>query len=215
MKNTGFAIRLFFLSCILLPAGRSFARSDGSNGSNDSSKPLNVLIIGDSISIGYTPTVSEALLGTAQVVHNNGNAQDTRNALKKINQWLGNQKWDVIHFNWGLWDLSRKHGDLSVPLDEYRQNLRFLVGQLKKTGAILIFATTTPVPNQNNQARRDADVQTYNAAAREIMAEQNITVNDLYKLAKPNLDDWQRKNNVHFTEEGYRELGLQVAEKIR
>jgi hypothetical protein len=59
----------------------------------------NVLIIGDSISIGYFPVVKELLEGKAVVVHNPGNAQHTRFGLEKLDEWLGQTKWDVIHFN--------------------------------------------------------------------------------------------------------------------
>ena len=38
----------------------------------------NVLIIGDSISIGYTGVVSSKLAGKANVIHNLGNAQGTK-----------------------------------------------------------------------------------------------------------------------------------------
>ena len=52
----------------------------------------NVLIIGDSISIGYTPFVKEALEGKANVVHNEGNAQHTGTGLIKLEEWLGDPR---------------------------------------------------------------------------------------------------------------------------
>ena len=64
-----------------------------------------ILIIGDSISIGYTPFVKELFQGRAEVVHNPGNAQHTGTGLENIDLWLGDGHWDVIHFNWSLWDL--------------------------------------------------------------------------------------------------------------
>lgn len=75
----------------------------------------NVLIIGDSISIGYTPFVKQLLAGRANVMRpvlENGkaeNCQGTNNGVKNIKGWLGDTKWDVIHFNFGLHDL--KHVD--------------------------------------------------------------------------------------------------------
>ena len=65
----------------------------------------NVLIIGDSISLGYTGVVSAKLAGKANVIHNPGNAQGTKLGVEKLQEWLGDTKWDVIHFNWGLHDL--------------------------------------------------------------------------------------------------------------
>jgi len=64
-----------------------------------------VLIIGDSISIGYTPPLTEMLRGKAEVVHNPGNATHSAYGLKNLDAWLGDAKWDVIQFNHGLHDL--------------------------------------------------------------------------------------------------------------
>jgi hypothetical protein len=63
-----------------------------------------VLLIGDSISIGYTLPVRELLKGKANVhrIPQNGGATDV--GLEKMASWLGDGKWDVIHFNFGLHD---------------------------------------------------------------------------------------------------------------
>ncbi len=58
-----------------------------------------VLIIGDSISIGYTNDVKKLLAGKADVQRIRGNGQHTTTGVAKIDAWLGEQKWDVIHFN--------------------------------------------------------------------------------------------------------------------
>src|SRR6476620_12659536 len=64
-----------------------------------------VLLIGDSISIGYTVPVRELLQGKANVHRIPTNGGPTSNGLKNIDKWLGNGKWDIIHFNWGIHDL--------------------------------------------------------------------------------------------------------------
>ena len=58
----------------------------------EDSKPKNVLIIGDSISIGYTPHVVEMLKGTAVVKRHKGNAGPTLRGLEQIDSWLGDGK---------------------------------------------------------------------------------------------------------------------------
>ena len=98
-----------------------------------------VLLIGDSISIGYTLPVRELLKGKANVHRIPANGGPTINGLKNLDSWLGNSKWDVIHFNWGLHDLkymgtnnenradpkaSTSHQQ--VPLPEYEKNLKKL-----------------------------------------------------------------------------------------
>ena len=64
-----------------------------------------VLVIGDSISIGYTLGVRALLRGKANVHRPAENCRHTDIGLEKLEEWLGDQPWDVIHFNWGLHDL--------------------------------------------------------------------------------------------------------------
>ena len=97
-----------------------------------------VLLIGDSISIGYTVPVRKALAGKANVRRIPENAADTVNGLKKIESWLGDSHWDVIHFNWGLHDLKvTPEGGRQVPIDAYEKNLASLVERLRTTGTHL------------------------------------------------------------------------------
>ena len=168
-----------------------------------------VLLIGDSICGGYQKGVKKRLAGKAIVVKNEGNAQHTRTGLEKIDSWLGDQKWDVIHFNWGLWDIAHRNpqsnnfghldkvdGKLTTSIDEYEKNLRTLVARLKKTGAVLIWASTTPVPD-GEPGRIKGDEVKYNAAAAKIMVENGIAIDDLHaeviRLGRP------KRPNVHDT----------------
>ena len=185
----------------------------------------NVLIIGDSISIGYTGLVSTQLKGKANVIHNPGNAEGTTLGLEKLQEWLGDTQWDVIHFNWGLHDLKHvtKTGEHSrnpndpqqADLATYTANLKVLVKQLKATGSKLIFATTTPYPKGVRSGRLPEDAAKYNTAALNIMKANNIQVNDLYSLALPKLKTLQKRKNVHFKPEGSQVLADQVAAMIQ
>lgn len=179
----------------------------------DQPKLPRVLLIGDSISIGYTPHTTKLLESKALVTHHAGNAENTRNGLKLLPTWLKEGPFDVIHFNWGLWDLV--DGGKAVPIDEYEKNLRELVKQLKETNAKLIWASTTPVPEVNGRKRRDADVLAYNAVAKKIMEENKIPIDDLYESIKPRLAKLQQANDVHFSAEGSQELAKQVAQSIQ
>ena len=64
-----------------------------------------VLLIGDSISIGYTVPVRELLEGVTNVHRPQTNCGPTTKGVDEIDAWLGDGKWDVIHFNFGLHDL--------------------------------------------------------------------------------------------------------------
>lgn len=183
-----------------------------------------VLLLGDSISIWYTHAVREALEGRANV-HRAlesptafANCRTTTNTLAHLDKWLGDKPWDVIHCNWGLHDLAcvSREGSvpgLQVPIAEYEKNLEELVGRLKRTGATLIYATTTPVPDGVTN-RSNADVLRYNEAARKVMRRQGVAVNDLYAFALPRLSEIQRPVNVHFHAQGSQVLGQEVARVI-
>jgi lysophospholipase L1-like esterase len=182
----------------------------------DDPKLPRVLLIGDSISIGYTPETRKLLAGVANVhrVPQNGGPTDT--GVANIDKWLGSGKWDVIHFNWGLHDIKLDTGMHQVPIDQYEKNLRVLVKRMKATGAKLIWASTTPVPEGKLSPKRDnQDVVAYNAVAKKIMQDEKIAINDLYAFALPRLKDIQRPVNVHFTDSGSAALAEQVAQAIR
>jgi acyl-CoA thioesterase-1 len=175
-----------------------------------------VLLIGDSISIGYTVPTRDLLKGKANVHRIPTNGGPTINGLKNLDKWLGGGKWDVIHFNWGLHDLRfMEDGKHQVPIDQYEKNLRELVARLKKTGAKLIWASTTPVPEGKlNPPRKGDDVVAYNAVAKTIMDENQIAMDDLYAFVLPKVDTIQLPSNVHFKAEGYKALAEQVAKSI-
>ena len=186
----------------------------------DHTKPK-VLIIGDSISMEYTPYVKELLNDEAIVIHNEGNAAYTGTGLLKIDEWLGEEDWEVIHFNWGLWDMYgwRFKDTLRTP-DVYAENLEILVTKLEETGAKLIWATTTPVcpaPERNDLTLIDSNTEeAYRMAALKVMKKHKVQVNDLYASIKPKQSEYAiGDNDVHFTSEGYQFLAQQVAEKIR
>src|SRR4051812_33402191 len=126
-----------------------------------------VLLIGDSISMGYTQPVRDLLKDKANVHRIPTNGGPTKNGVANIDKWLGTGKWDVIHFNWGIHDL--KHmpdGKRQVEPEDYEKNLRTLVAKLKTTGAKLIWATTTPIPEgELNPPRTFGKVPEYNEIA--------------------------------------------------
>jgi lysophospholipase L1-like esterase len=184
-----------------------------------------VLIIGDSISIGYTPHVARILKGKATVKHNKGNAGHSGMGLKNLDKWIGTTNWDVIHFNWGLWDLCYRHpkskvqgkrdrvnGKVTHTVEQYEENLDKLVARLKKTDAKLIWAHTTVVP-EKEAGRIVGDDKKYNDVATKIMKKHGVAINDLYTLSKsfPS-DHFKKPGDVHYTVDGYKELAKLVAD---
>jgi acyl-CoA thioesterase-1 len=174
-----------------------------------------VLLIGDSISIGYTLPTRAALAGRANVHRPPANCGPSSRGIEQIDRWLGNGKWDVIHFNFGLHDLKLIDGKHQVPLAQYEKNLEALVLRLKRTGAVLVWCSTTPVPaGCEKPPRRNEDAIAYNAIAKRIMEKHGVAIDDLYAFALPQLEKIQRPANVHFTPEGSKVLARQVARSI-
>lgn len=226
MKTSMRILTLWALVCVLIALG-GYAQEQKKPSPYD---PIEenpdlprVLIIGDSISIGYTLDVRANLAGKANVLRISTNGGPTTKGLENIEAWLGEKPWDVIHFNWGLHDLKyvapetgeqpNIKGKPQVPVADYAQNLDKLVERMKKTGAKLVWATTTPVP-QGAAGRVPGDEMIYNAAALKVMQKHGVAVNDLYTYILPDLAQYQLPANVHFTPEGSAHLGRKVADVI-
>lgn len=207
--------------CLAEAGGK--ARGKAQRKPNPAMKPIEdvpglprVLLIGDSISIGYTLPTRELLRGKANVHRIPVNGGPTIRGVQSLAEWLGDGKWDVIHFNWGLHDLKMDEaGKHQVPLNEYEENLTQLVKQLKATGAKLIWCSTTPVPEGCSPPRKEEDVLAYNAAAKKIMDANGIALNDLHAFALPRLKEIQRPANVHFSPAGSKVLAEAVAKVIQ
>ncbi len=189
-----------------------------------------VLIIGDSISISYNAATRELLEGEVNLHRVPGNAGHTGMGIEGLSKWLDpeNGEWDLIHFNWGLWDLcyrnpksknqgkrDKVNGTLTHPPEIYAANLEKIVKRLKETGAVLVFATTTPVPEGELGRKRGDDLR-YNEVAIEVMERNDVTVNDLHSVVKGKMDQYGKApGDVHFTEEGANVLAEAVAKGIR
>lgn len=193
----------------------------------------NALLLGDSISIGYTRDVRALMKGKANVYrpmsgkNSPANCGDTGIGLANIDAWLGDTKWDVIHFNWGLWDLcyrnpaskeqgnrDKVNGKVSTSPEDYRRNLETLVTKLKATGAKLTWASTTFVP-EGEAGRFVGDDAKYNAVAAEVMKKHGIPINDLHATTKVFAPEmFTKPGDVHYTAEGSQTLAKQVAQNI-
>ena len=167
-----------------------------------------ILIIGDSISIGYTEPVTRLLAQTADFFRPDENCASTIEGLEHIDRWLAPGPWNVIHFNWGLHDLKYITGTSDsladpavpesfqkVPPVAYKKNLTDLVSRLAETEATLVWCSTTPVP-ASAQGRIAGDAAAYNMIASEIMEQHKVTSPDLYSLALPRLKEIQQPVNV-------------------
>ncbi len=170
----------------------------------DDPKLPRVLLIGDSVSRAYTQTVRQALAGKANVHCAPANCGPTATGLKKIDIWLGDGKWDLIHFNFGI-------HDRNTPVADYAARLEQLIERMKRTGATLVWANTTPLPDVPKKRFTADSIIERNAAAAEVMAGHKIDINDLFTAITPRLDELQRPDDCHFTGPGNAFLGETVA----
>ena len=174
----------------------------------DDPKLPRVLLIGDSVSRGYTLPARVALQRKANVHRAPENCGPTSNGIKKMDVWLGEGKWDVIHFNFGIHDRKTSAKD-------YEDRLELIVKQLKATGAKLIWASTTPIPPDTKDGpEATTAIIEKNRIAADIMKKNMVHVNDLFDFITPQLSKVQNPMDVHFKGEGYDMLGKQVALKI-
>lgn len=173
----------------------------------DDPKLPRVLLIGDSVSRGYTQPTRKALAGKANVHRAPANCGPTASGLKNLDVWLGAGKWDVIHFNFGI-------HDRATPAADYVKRLEEIVARLEKTGAKLIWASTTPIPDNPAQKQTAASIVEKNALAAEVMKRHGIPTDDLFAAMTPRLKEFQPPLDVHFTAAGYDFLGAKVGESI-
>ena len=175
-----------------------------------------VLLIGDSISIGYTVPVRKLMEGKANVHRIPTNGGPTKNGTANLKKWLGTNKWDVIHFNFGLHDAKyMTETTRQVEPVDYEKNLREIVATLKATGAKVIWATTTPVPKGDlNPPRKFEDIPVYNQVAEKVMKENGIAIDDLNAAITPQIEKLQNPKDVHFNAAGSEFLAKQVVASI-
>lgn len=197
-----------------------------------------ILVVGDSISMNYHEAAREALKGIANYHRIDSNGGPSDRGVVCMELWLGDYTqeglhWDVIQFNHGLHDLKQtydeetgEYGTHQVSIEEYQENLEREIQIMKKTGATLVWCTTTPVPNNSNGRwsngsfgrRKDEDL-VYNRAALEVIAKHpEIQINDVNRFIRESdaFDTWRLQKDVHFWDRALQKVvGEAVAKRLQ
>ena len=182
-----------------------------------------VVLLGDSIRLGYQPVVRE-LLADCAVWGPEENGQTSAWTLAHLDDWALARRPALLHLNCGLWDLRRDFGSTehSVPLADYRRNVAAILARARPvTQGPVLWATITPVNEAWHNARKpfarfEGDVAAYNDVALVACREQGVAVNDLHRVVTDaGRDRLLDADGVHYTDEGYRLLGAAVAAAIR
>jgi len=187
-----------------------------------------VLLIGDSISIDYTPDTRDMLKGKANIHRPACNCMYSSYVAANIKSWLGNGKWDVVHFNAGIWDCHFVDENGNIMLEvaddyynadkirtsqvQYKENLNIIIDAILVAGAKPVFATTTTIPRWNDKQR--AYLNSLNEIAKELMSYKQVQIDDLYSYSLPYLKEWQLQDQVHFNPLGKKKLAEKVSAEI-
>jgi len=186
-------------------------------------KPLpRVVLVGDSIRMGYAPIVAKLLDGKAIVVSAKPNGEDSGNVLRNLDEWVIKEKPAVVHLNAGLHDLKLTDKGYQVPLAEYEKNLKAIIERIRKeTKATVVFGTTTPIIDKLHAERKagfdrfEADVQKYNVAAVSVMKQAGVPIDDLHTLVESRgRDKVMGPDGTHYTQDGYEILAAAVTDSI-
>lgn len=179
-----------------------------------------VILIGDSIRLGYQAKVADLLKGKATVAGPEDNCRFSAYTLFNISAWVPDDDFDIIQWNNGQWDTchmpdGRIHTPLATYLDLQERIATILLQKTKR----LIFATTTPVwPEQFGSGsihpRRNDDISTYNRAAVDLLGKLPIDINDLHSPIMEDIKRYISEDMVHLTEAGAELCGDRVAAKI-
>jgi hypothetical protein len=159
------------------------------------------------------------------VVPSGGDHLEARRGLQRGDEWLALEGggWDLVHVNFGLHDLKRVDpetgrnsndpGDPPQAAPEvYERQLEELLERLVATGARVVFASTTPVPEGPLRPHREPqDAVLYNELARGVARRLGLPVNDLHAFVLAQEPPILRAGDVHFDERGSRLLGERVA----
>ena len=187
-----------------------------------------VLLLGDSIRMGYQEYVKEQLAGEYEVLCPEDNGRFAAYTLWQANQMF---KWnpdiELVHFNNGYWDMNIEAPMTEAihPVEEYKSFLRRIVKLCRECGATVVFATTVPIleagaAGDNTGVEGTINysnewVKEYNAAAVETMAALDVPVNDLYALCMEDDRRYKCEDLLHLSAEGSRRCAEQVAEYVR
>lgn len=183
-----------------------------------------IVLIGDSICMGYFNVVERLLGEEVQLWMPEEGGKTTDYTLSHIGEWISGRRPDVVHINCGLHDLAQDFDAVEprIPLAEYARNVQSILTYInEETGASIVWALTTPVIEAWHHENKGFDrfennVTLYNEAAGKVAKKLSIPVNDLYSVvmeARP--ERLLNADGVHFKEEGYGLLGRAVADKLK
>ena len=176
-------------------------------------KRKKVLLIGDSIRMGYDKYVKNYLSDSCEVYYPKDNCRFAQYTLRHLSDWksgFNGDDLDLIHWNVGLWDTLELYNDGCLTPPEF---YAFFIEKICKRIKVLfpkakvIFATSTPViesrfTEPHFSKRLNSNVKKYNNIAVEICQKHGFAVNDLYSLVENVPEEYYSDMTPLYTPEG-------------
>ncbi|MCC5930399.1 MAG: SGNH/GDSL hydrolase family protein [Cyclobacteriaceae bacterium] len=212
-------VKGFFFAGVSLPSLSSFYVLK-------KQRKIRAFLIGDEIRAGYQDFVKKELFAQADITWPEETIINTHDMSDKLDIWLGDTSFDVIHINSGLHDLKidQISGQNVVPLTQYIKNLGAIIKKIHQLqpNASIVWATTTPVLDERSDREgqafryRNADVLSYNEAALMTMGRLGVGLNDVYKLIMESGGPYLLENDgITFREAGNMHLAQWVSYSIK
>ncbi|MBQ8533255.1 MAG: SGNH/GDSL hydrolase family protein [Clostridia bacterium] len=176
-----------------------------------------VLLLGDSIRLNIQPMVYKLLSDTAEVHGPDDNCRFSRYTLWHLDEWLANEKFDIIYVNCGIWDITRKEhyqNERFTELYEYTRDMTRVVEALKTTGAKIVVASSTPV-KKDSDFHKISDIIMYNEALKRVAQNQDVVFIDNFSVIDADKEQYICEDNIHLSKQGIKVLGTFVAENIK
>ena len=183
-----------------------------------------IVLIGDSIRMGYDKYVAEALEGVAEVYYPKENCRFAQYTLRSFHDWKEKGEWpadvDLVHWNAGLWDVPEIMGDEPVtPIEAYAYAIARIDKRLRQLfpNAKMVFATSTAVQEDKYKGvfkRRNCVIEQYNEAAVRALAGTDTIIDDLYAVTADCPDECHSDMTHYSTAAGIERVGGQVLSVI-
>ena len=166
----------------------------------------NVLLIGDSIRMGYDKAIKKSLEGIANVYFPEENCRFASYVLRYLHEYkelVKDEQIDVLHWNAGLWDCLRLfEEEPHTPVEVYSYYIDRICLRIKKVfpNAKVIFATSTRVQSEKMSVdfkRYNEEIEQYNEAAVAVVKKHGFRINDLYAVSA-SLPEEAHSDPVHY-----------------
>ena len=189
-----------------------------------------VLIIGDSISGHYLERVWLLMEGKANIV-GEASPSDRRPGWAGIGpkfyraDWAArgdaladylhaSGPWDIVHFNNGIHNFASAKPGAEKP---YADQLRTIVGTIRASGAVCLFANSTGTVADNTIPKAPnylTNCKAFNAAAEAVMQELGVPVTDIYGLIQPRIKELISRDLIHTNAEADQMMAELIARRL-